>query len=32
MMAHRQISKLEAERDRIEEAIGRIEKRIEAFV
>ena len=32
MMAHSQVSKLEAERDRIEEAIGRIEKRIEALV
>ncbi|MBC2732823.1 MAG: hypothetical protein HF981_00510 [Desulfobacteraceae bacterium] len=32
MMAHRQVSELEAERDRIERAMVRIEKRIEALV
>ena len=32
MMPHKQVSKLEAERDRIEEAIGRIEKRIHGLL
>ena len=31
MMTHKKISKLEAERNRIEEAIGRIEKRIQGL-